>query len=166
MGRRRNSLDDISLSTNSPRESCDGYYSRDTSEASGPVSVSSMVQMSVASSTDASQAGTLAPEHMTPSLMHAKHLPAEELVGGGQGELDGVARVEGREERMELWDMSGNRAEGGEGLASEALHAEVDAAVQSSANGSVGKVGSPMMSPLQAINVNLNHYIGTYQSEL
>ncbi len=31
LGRRRNSLDDVSLSTNSPRESFDGY-SRDTSE--------------------------------------------------------------------------------------------------------------------------------------
>lgn len=56
---RRNSLDERgSLSTNSPRESIDGY-SRDLSEASGPISVSSLVQMSVASSTDASQTTTL-----------------------------------------------------------------------------------------------------------
>uniref|UniRef100_A0A7S4PEK9 Uncharacterized protein n=1 Tax=Guillardia theta TaxID=55529 RepID=A0A7S4PEK9_GUITH len=67
--RRRNSLDDISLSTNSPRESCDGY-SRDLSDASGPISVSSMVQMSIASSTDASQTNTLA--HDQTSMTYSK----------------------------------------------------------------------------------------------
>ena len=88
MGRRRNSLDDMSLSTNSPRESCDGY-SREASEASGPVSVSSMVQMSVASasSTDASQTTTLAHDHFAP--LHASRQGADHFddhLGGDDGD--------------------------------------------------------------------------------
>jgi len=95
---RRNSLDEsISLSTNSPRESVDGY-SRDLSDASGPVSVSSMVQMSVASSTDASQTTTLANEQAreyeaqlalaTDSIAELAVHSKPEGVGRGAGRVD------------------------------------------------------------------------------
>ncbi len=104
MGRRRNSLDDMSLSTNSPRESCDGL-SREASEASGPVSVSSMVQMSVASasSTDASQTTTLAHDHMTPlhvSRQGADHY--DDPLEGEDGDQVWGGRKEGKEEEEVL----------------------------------------------------------------
>jgi len=144
---RRNSLDDISLSTNSPRESCDGY-SRDTSEASGPASVSSMVQMSVASSTDASQTATLAHDQMTP--LHASQFADQ---------YDDMEALDDGVQGIELWD-------------SKKVHYGVDVGVggqdlESPGLRPVGGLkGCPPMSPLQALNVNLNHYIGTYQHEL
>jgi len=146
LGRRRNSLEDISLSTNSPRESCDGY-SRDASEASGPASVSSMVQMSVASSTDASQTATLAHDPMTP--MHASQFA--DHYG------DNMEALEDDVQGIELWD--GEKVGYGMDVGAHDLESPESRPVGGSKN-------RPLMSPLQALNVNLNHYIGTYQHEL
>ena len=148
MCRRRNSLDDISLSTNSPRESCDGY-SRDASEASGPVSVSSMVQMSVASasSTDASQTATLAHDHVTP--LHASRQGADQYD-------DTLEAAEQGTYEIEPWD--------GDKIDESARLGGIGASLESAGVRTLeGLKGRTLM---QALNVNLNHCIGTYQSEL
>ena len=173
--RRRNSLDDISLSTNSPRESCDSY-SRDASEASGSVSVASLQQVgcaSVASSTDASQTGTLAHDQLTPQQMKRVPGDSEHGIQGVEdaslkGGIDPWGRGCGGGWRGAL--VAEGAVGGGNEIATQ--YGSMDAEAAGSQEASVpflqavkGK-GSPLMSPLQALNANLNHYIGTYQHEL
>lgn len=151
LGRRRNSLDDISLSTNSPRESCDGY-SRDTSEASGPASVSSMVQMSVASSTDASQTATLAHDATTPQ--HAHHY-ADQYD-------DNLENIDCSLQAFEQWD--GERVEH-VGVESVGASSQTQPE-RSGVRPPTGLKGRPLMSPLQAVNLpNLNHYMTCHELE-
>jgi len=155
--RRRNSLDDItdiSLSTNSPRESCDGY-SRDTSEASGPASVSSMVQMSVASSTDASQTATLAHDYMTPQ--HANF-------SGDQCDDDQCDdNLDGLDNGVPIEPF-----EQGNFVPCPQTGNVLGPTVSPTGGERPGKGLSrrPPMSPLQALHVNVNQYIGSYQHEL
>lgn len=151
MGRRRNSLDDMSLSTNSPRESCDGL-SREASEASGPVSVSSMVQMSVASasSTDASQTTTLAHDHMTP--LHVSRQGADHYDDPLEGE-------DGDQGGHEIEPFAGAKADQASRLAGGVGAGLEGAGVRS-------LEGLKERTLMHALNVNLNHCIGTYQSEL